>query len=339
MQDSCPLEFIARLTQAHDNMQLANQFCQIVQLLHPNSKINLFKINGCTKTPINHLSFDQIQHIYSSSGTVDAEQQSHDMTQVISCLNQEATISITVDDDGTSHRYIPISHSTNHCAVLLIQGRTPFPDAEDVLLPLTNIYANQLFLLEQNERDSLTGLLNRKALITFSKRLSVKHSSGNRHTDAKELTKPDYCLALMDLDHFKEVNDLYGHLYGDEVLLLMTNLMQQEFRDDDPLFRYGGEEFAVVLKNVSINTAEKIMDRFRQTVENHHFPQVGKKTISIGITELSDNILLTEAVHRADRALYYAKKNGRNRVCNYRELIASGQLAEEPYLQHSIDIF
>jgi len=130
----------------------------------------------------------------------------------------------------------------------------------------------------------------------------------------------------LDIDHFKRINDTFGHLYGDEVLLLMANLMRQSFRRSDLLFRYGGEEFVVVLKTHLPNDSWNVLDRFRQTVALYQFPQVGQVTVSIGFTQIRDSEMPATIIERADRALYYAKDHGRNQMHNYEQLIGSGSL-------------
>ena len=92
-------------------------------------------------------------------------------------------------------------------------------------------------------------------------------------------------LAVSDIDFFKRVNDDFGHLYGDEVLLLMANIMRETFRGTDILFRFGGEEFVIVLRSTNQQGAHQALERFRITVEEYDFPQVGNVTISIGYIE------------------------------------------------------
>ncbi|MXV13635.1 GGDEF domain-containing protein, partial [Xanthomonas sp. LMG 8992] len=110
----------------------------------------------------------------------------------------------------------------------------------------------------------------------------------------------------VDIDHFKRVNDTFGHLYGDEVLLLVAQLMQRAFRQDDLLFRFGGEEFVIVLRGVDRDTAVSLFERFRLAVAEHVFPQVGQVTLSTGIVELTHGRLLSEMLDEADKALYWA---------------------------------
>lgn len=132
----------------------------------------------------------------------------------------------------------------------------------------------------------------------------------------------------MDIDHFKRVNDEYGHLYGDEVLILIANLLESSFRASDRVFRFGGEEFVIMLDSLTLDDAYKAFERFRKTVEEYPFPQVGKITISLGFTHISGGAPVV-VLGRADQALYYGKSNGRNRVCFYDELVAAGLLQPE----------
>ena len=144
-------------------------------------------------------------------------------------------------------------------------------------------------------------------------------------------------LAVIDIDHFKRVNDRFGHLYGDEVLLLIANLLRTSFRTQDRIFRFGGEEFVVLLRSTTLADARNIFDRFRSNVENYPFPQVGQVTVSIGFANISQQTPVVILGH-ADQALYYAKTHGRNQVCHYDELVASGEL-ESQISNDSVEFF
>ncbi|WP_459870369.1 GGDEF domain-containing protein [Endothiovibrio diazotrophicus] len=201
---------------------------------------------------------------------------------------------------------------------------------ETLVRGLLRIYENYLSLIDDSERDTLTGLLNRK---TFDTRLSAVLDRA-RYTEGESPTGHErrhnlgggHWLAVVDIDYFKRINDTFGHLYGDEVLLLLAQLMRRAFRAGDLLFRYGGEEFVIVLAPTSGDDAMAVLNRFRETVAGHLFPQVGTVTVSIGVVEICDQDSPSEVVGHADQALYYAKEHGRNRVCGYRELVALGAL-------------
>jgi len=112
------------------------------------------------------------------------------------------------------------------------------------------------------------------------------------------------------------------------VLILVANLLRSSFRSQDRVFRFGGEEFVVLLRSTTLEDARKIFERFRANVEQHDFPQVGTVTVSVGFASISSESPVVILGH-ADQALYYAKANGRNRVCFYDELVKSGQLHSE----------
>ncbi len=124
-------------------------------------------------------------------------------------------------------------------------------------------------------------------------------------------------LLLIDIDHFKQVNDTYGHPAGDQVLQGVAQALDQETRGDDVLFRWGGEEFLILLSNCTIDQARTSAERFRSSIEElalYRGDTTLKVTISIGIAQLQDGENIDSLISRADKALYLAKKNGRNRV-------------------------
>lgn len=188
------------------------------------------------------------------------------------------------------------------------------------------IYQNFILLNNENECDTLTGLLNRKTFdFKINKILAHMHSGANRKEDKVE---QKYFLAIFDIDHFKKINDQFGHLIGDEVLLMFSQLMRQSFREADPLFRFGGEEFVGFFECSSTYDIQNIFERFKQKVASFEFPQVGKVSVSAGFTEISTFDTSSQIIDRADTALYYAKNHGRNRVDSYELLIANGSLQD-----------
>jgi diguanylate cyclase (GGDEF)-like protein len=136
------------------------------------------------------------------------------------------------------------------------------------------------------------------------------------------------------------VNDGFGHLFGDEVLIHFSRILNDALRDNDLLFRYGGEEFAVILKDIGLaDLSSTILQRLRKRVETYNFPQVGKVTISIGFVIIKQGEAPFIAIDKADRALYYAKRNGRNRVCSYDQLIEDGKLNTADYKKYDIKLY
>jgi diguanylate cyclase (GGDEF)-like protein len=199
------------------------------------------------------------------------------------------------------------------------------------------VHRNFQALLDDSERDSLTGLLNRK---TFEERYTrmlapaalpvAQHSAERRHSGAV------HCLGVIDIDLFKRVNDRFGHLYGDEVLILVSNLLRTSFRAEDQVFRFGGEEFVVLVCAATQADAGAAFERLRQRVEQHLFPQVGQVTVSIGYS-IMDQQPPVQVLGQADSALYHAKQNGRNVICQYEDLVARGLIAE-PVVPESVEV-
>lgn len=156
--------------------------------------------------------------------------------------------------------------------------------------------------------DALTGLLNRGS---FDETL----------TNLLELPNDkDICLTLLDLDHFKQVNDKFGHLIGDNVLKFTASLLKKYSEDHHYVARYGGEELAIIMPDTPMKKAHHIAEKIRITLENSRLKRknsqetIGTITISIGIAARKENDTLESLILRADQALYKAKETGRNRV-------------------------
>lgn len=156
--------------------------------------------------------------------------------------------------------------------------------------------------------DSLTGVANRRA---FMERCEEEISRADRN-------KSNMCLMVIDFDHFKEINDQYGHQAGDEVLLHFVRLSKDVMRPSDLLGRIGGEEFGLLLPETNIQSAIKVAERLRQHIETQAIKierENIKLTISIGVTQYQPAIdTVKKWIHRADELLYQAKDRGRNRV-------------------------
>ncbi len=157
--------------------------------------------------------------------------------------------------------------------------------------------------------DALTGLFNRRQ---FSDLLASEAARGMRR-------EPHTVLAIIDVDHFKRINDRFGHLEGDGVLKKLADILRSHVRAGDVLARIGGEEFAVLMADTDIEQAKQFAERVREAVEASVFtpgaePQT--MTVSVGLAALSKTRREpTELMRAADRALYAAKETGRNRVC------------------------
>jgi diguanylate cyclase (GGDEF)-like protein len=152
--------------------------------------------------------------------------------------------------------------------------------------------------------DRLTSLFNRHKLDLI---LQEEHARSQRYGGV-------FSIALMDIDHFKSVNDTYGHHVGDAVLLEMAQLLANQTREIDVVGRWGGEEFLLVYRETALEGALQATDHLRKAIAAHEFRHVGYKTASFGVTAYGAGDTVTDMMARADAALYRAKANGRDRV-------------------------
>ncbi|WKY47381.1 diguanylate cyclase [Eubacteriaceae bacterium ES3] len=125
-----------------------------------------------------------------------------------------------------------------------------------------------------------------------------------------------FSIIILDIDHFKNVNDRFGHQAGDQVLIDLVGLLNLGVRDSDIVGRWGGEEFLIILPETNKAEALIMAERLRASVADNHFKDVGRVTISLGVTSYNDDLTPEQLISRADSALYQAKQNGRNRVEN-----------------------
>ena len=205
--------------------------------------------------------------------------------------------------------------------VLLIKSSDPDKlIEEDYLQFLFHFYCHQLQMLQGTYRDALTGLYNRRAFNEKLPQLLDRNSTHERR--AIKFTPSIY--VMLDIDHFKQINDSRGHLFGDEVLLLLAEQMQESFRENDLLFRYGGEEFAMVLMDIEAEQAMQTLNRFREKISAQSFADLKQVTVSIGFTAFDQRKSLDELIGEADTALYYCKTTSRNAVHSYQDLVEQG---------------
>ncbi len=150
------------------------------------------------------------------------------------------------------------------------------------------------------------------------------------------------CEALMDLTYaesFKNLDDRFGHVIGDETLIAVANLMKDFFERDDYLYRFGGEEFIILLQDIDRPEGADLLERLRMEVAEHHFPHLDHITVSIGFVRLPhacDSILLFE---RADAALYHAKASGRNCIKNYQYMVDRGEIEAIDKRSGAVELF
>lgn len=170
-----------------------------------------------------------------------------------------------------------------------------------------NSLTNQVKILEETTNlDSLTKVFNRRALTTYLEEVCERGGANN-----------ELHLLILDIDDFKDINDKHGHIAGDKVLIFIANIFRKTLRDGDKVFRYGGEEFIIILNRIDAEHCKKISDRLLELIRNSKLIYKGKGihvTMSIGTTKYETGDTPDTLISRADKALYQAKQNGKNQM-------------------------
>lgn len=165
-------------------------------------------------------------------------------------------------------------------------------------------YTESIILARNAFFDHLTGIGNRRSIDTWLE----------KQIERAEHTQQSFSIIYFDIDHFKSINDLFGHERGDEVLREVAHIVNSKIEADDLFGRWGGEEFVVVATNRSLADTLALAVTLRQTIEQHHFTNIHSLTASFGVTEYIEQDTAKSIIKRADEALYYAKNTGRNQV-------------------------
>ncbi len=196
-----------------------------------------------------------------------------------------------------------------------------------------NSYSNEVtklredleFVRQEARTDALTGLANRKYFDTFI---------NDATRDAVE-NGTDLSLLIADVDHFKSFNDTYGHQLGDQVLKIVSRVLQENSKGRDLAARYGGKEFCVVLPNTGLDNARILADQMREIVSAKKIvkkrtgEELRQITMSVGVAQFEYGEPVSELINRADEALYRAMQNGRNRVSSQHDLVASAMAVSD----------
>ncbi|MEM7207999.1 MAG: GGDEF domain-containing protein [Pseudomonadota bacterium] len=262
------------------------------------------------------------------------------------CVSHNTTV-VWSPNDKTTQTLLPVLCDSRVNGALLIESVHPLTSELKTVEGIVRVFNNYQTLFNESERDTLTGLLNRRTFDTRLDRLlrTQLHNKqilvGSEGMREKRYLGPDSFawLVIIDIDHFKRVNDTYGHLFGDEVILTLAQKMREAFRNSDLLFRFGGEEFVMILEPITAPMAKATLNKFREQIEQHKFSQVGQITISIGYALVTERDYPAQVLERADQALYYAKEHGRNCVHEYSDLIDRGELEVIEHETGSIELF
>lgn len=334
------LQNLVEMTGHRDHLRLEVSVLSTLQKLSATTEVRALEVfadDGATHVrPRTWVQDGDLVSTDSEAASDPQREPLHNYPALRQCIEKHDIRATASMRKGHHTLWLPVWMHDKVSTCLEITQSRPFSAHKlDVIQGIFHVYQNYQSLLDYSERDALTGLLNRK---TFDEQFSRSTTESRTRrmrpaTTGLAVDEEASCceppveqwLAVVDVDHFKQVNDRFGHLYGDEVLILIANILRSSFRSHDRIFRFGGEEFVVLLRATSLATAHKVFNRFRLAVQEYPFPQVGQVTVSLGFVSTSRGAPV-EILGQADQALYYAKENGRNQVCFYDELIASGQL-------------
>ena len=342
--DQSLLESVIQLTAERDKKSLFNALAEVMAELIDFEALLLLRIPPMANGHYLDISVSIPANAYRDKliliSNEHGKQRLVPDDSITACIDNAAITSASTE--AGNRLLFPIIVNNKAIGILDIYGHQHSPESEKLIQNFIRIYSNFLAIIDDNEHDTLTGLLNRR---TFDAQLSellseiakrpLPVTDSERRLDKKAT---HHWIGILDIDHFKLINDNYGHVYGDEVLLLFADLMKKSFRSHDLLFRYGGEEFVVVLSPATESDALMVFNRFRQKLESHDFPQIGKVTVSIGMVKVNKIEHTTTLLEHADKALYYAKEHGRNQVQNYHELIEAGLLQKRD-IEDDIEFF
>ncbi len=326
----CPVKDLLYLVRQDDIEHLRNALLDVIDKSYPDGEIYLYE-QGYSLYESNNRPF--------SPSLIACRSKNENCIEKAQ-LMQLSSGSDSIQFDG--FKYLPTDdyvqvftvESERSSRGLLITINKNVID-EHYVYTLLSAYNHQVYLLRNKDTDSLTGLYNRQSFDSKLTKLHQHFGFENRSDD--EPCK--YCFALLDIDFFKKVNDKFGHVYGDEVLLLFSNLMKKTFRDGDMLFRYGGEEFAILLQDVNLELTDTILNRFRKIIEEFNFPMDNKVTTSIGYCEFNNKIPLSSVIERADKALYYSKEHGRNITSGFESLLKQNKIKDIIIDEGDVEIF
>ncbi|PKL24475.1 MAG: hypothetical protein CVV47_08495 [Spirochaetae bacterium HGW-Spirochaetae-3] len=338
--DYAPLLFnqLAELTAMRDIELMEFSLLRTLKdFLNP-AGLSILKIDGKGQ-PYRELAFNNSQCVV----TADEIKVPGELVIAIAGIlgSGDATRSTRTGDGLTEIFHIHKTRSTQ--AFLIITVKEPLSRMNAYLVGgMLQIYRNFCEVLRDGQTDQLTGLYNRKTFDdSINKVFSLlpDEADGEFPGDKRDRKSVGYWLVMVDIDHFKAVNDKFGHLYGDEVLILLAQTMQACFRDEDMLFRFGGEEFVFVLRGTDQAGCAIALERFRTAVEERDFPQVGRVTVSIGACRMTRDTYSVTLIDYADKAMYHSKKTGRNRTTFFEDLVASGAEKYEEVATGDITLF
>lgn len=321
-----------RLSEQRDVVSLQNELKSILETVMPGAKIQLYQLftSEGEKEIIDYRKTEIL--VIEQTDKLEAPTPINEFKGFERCIQAGAIIENKSSDQMEC--IYPITGLRGVTQILKFRYAEKDESVRESIINILTVYRNLLISLNAMELDGLTRLLNRQVFNRVMKNFSNQHQS-----PPESVANNSSYLAMIDIDRFKEVNDNHGHLIGDEILIHFSKLIKSSFRFTDYFFRYGGEEFAVIVVDIERTGANQIFENFLLRIRDYAFPVIGKLTATIGFTEIKPNDVAISTVENADRALYFGKSTGRNRVCFYNKLLQEGLMQSTEYETGKIEIF
>ncbi len=278
----------------------------------------------------------------------------------LECLQSQAQVEVAwAGEMGPRITYFPLLSSTHtdEAGVIEIHSGAALTGAQlQSMGELHRVFRNMYSLLAYSDRDALTGLLNRKSLDdTFYSAVLDELGQSleyQEHVQSTALTTaeqepeqerrhrvpPNYWLGTVSVDDFAAIGDKHGHLIAEEVLLLVARIMNNTFRTYDRIYRFGGEQFAVLMHCPDEALVLAAFERFRANMEKFNFPQAGRVTASAGFTRVTAADSPSSSLERAERAVDYGQHHGGNKVFSHIDLVRKGEFDDVPNIG-AVDLF
>jgi len=258
------------------------------------------------------------------------------------CLQSRSQVEVAwAGEDGPRITYLPLFNDARNDDEGVVEVHSGSPLTHEQVLTIgamLHVFRNMYNLLAYSDRDALTGLLNRKSLDdTFYSAVLEELEEGDAARsqalaapvepgkERRHRVPPNYWLGTVRVDNFDAISDKYGHLLGEEVLLLVARIMSNTFRTYDRIYHFTADQFAVLMHCPDEALVLAAFERFRGNMEKFNFPQVGRVTASAGFTRISADDSPESALMRVNRVVSHVQTHqGHNKVFSYGELVRKG---------------
>jgi len=231
------------------------------------------------------------------------------------CLSN-CPLTATMQDGHIHEAPVFLRHAQGYRVPVMVHASPLYNEAGEIIGAVESFSDNSFVVNMRQQIEELALAANQDALTGVANRRSISSFLQAALTEVS-LQGPPSAIMMIDIDHFKRINDTYGHNIGDQVLKMVVNTLQKNLRTSDGIGRWGGEEFIIVLRQISPAKLPIVAEKLRALVAASIVPlelEPVRVTISIGATLLRSGEMLEQAVERADRLLYTSKETGRNRV-------------------------